>query len=125
MGVKEWHKQNPDRVKAHREKFLAAHPNYDKDRIRNYARQHLLIINGKRVVINKRPRPNACEICVREIKRLDYHHWNDTNPEWGLWLCPSCHNMAEGIDKDYHTIYLKLKAQVMIDVFNSVVSSLE
>lgn len=76
---------------------------------KEYNRQHSLTINGKRVRLNKRPRPNACEVCGIVVDRLDYHHWDDEHPCLGLWLCLSCHKMAERIDKGLHITYLREK----------------
>ena len=89
-------------------------PNYQKI----YNRQHTLVVGGKRIVVNKRTRPDTCEVCemVGDYTgdRLSYHHWNDSNPHLGLWLCFMCHRMAEGVDRGLYTIYLKKKAEVNI-----------
>jgi len=83
---------------------------------RNYKRQNILVIDGKVVRVNKRPRPDNCEVCGRIVKRLDYHHWDDDKPEFGIWLCQSCHKMAEGIDKDLHGKYIFLKESILLNI---------
>jgi len=82
--------------------------------IKQYQRQHRLIINGKYYYgLNKRPRPDdICELCGRKIGRLDYHHWNGANPSMGIWVCLSCHRMCEGIDRGLAEIYTRLKLQI-------------
>lgn len=79
---------------------------------RLHSRQNIMMINGKRVEVNKRPRPNTCEVCGCVPNKLDYHHWDDGQPEKGLWLCSSCHFMAEKIEKGLHDKYIRLKQEV-------------
>lgn len=43
----------------------------------------------------------VCELCGvpdADCGRLHYHHWDDATPSLGLWLCPNCHRLAEGMD---------------------------
>jgi len=75
-------------------------------------------INGKKVrvkVDREKPRPKACELCHKEAKRfgLNWHHWEDTNPGIGLWLCNfPCHGFVEGVDVGLKAEdYLRLKDQ--------------
>ena len=35
--------------------------------------------------------------------------------ETGMWLCCTCHNMAEAIDKDLDVVYVRLKAKIMLE----------
>ncbi len=71
------------------------------------------IRDGKYIYLkgNKRPYPqdNKCEICHKENKRLQYHHWDDSNLMKGIWSCYLCHMMEEKVDKNLHIVYLKLK----------------
>ena len=46
--MKKWYQRNKDRLK--------------KIQV-NYAREHYLAINGKRVRVNKRPASDNCELC--------------------------------------------------------------
>lgn len=85
-------------------------PDYQKV----YNRQHTFMVGGRRIVINKRPRPDTCEVCGKAVNKLDYHHWDNNNPHLGLWLCWWCHRMAEGLDKGLHTTYFQRKAEVNI-----------
>lgn len=84
-----------------------------KEYRKEYARKNLLFINGKQIRVNKRTRPNnICEICGRTVKRLDYHHWNDDKPEYGIWLCLTCHAMVECIDKGLGNKYTELRNSI-------------
>lgn len=61
-------------------------------------------IEGKLVVLTglrKRDYPYMCELCGRQmVGRLSYHHWIDCMPHIGLWLCRSCHLIAEAVDEN-------------------------
>lgn len=42
--------------------------------------------------LTKRPYTNYCEVCGKPHSlHLNYHHWDDTNPSKGIWVCFSCH----------------------------------
>ena len=66
--------------------------------------------------VNKRPYPmnECCEVCQKLNKKLRYHHWDDNNPHWGIWVCFYCHLLIEAIEK--HSIfldkYLKFKKKI-------------
>lgn len=75
---------------------------------------------GKARVHNKREYTGHCEVCGRRFRgnkrgQFAYHHWDDEFLECGLYLCCTCHNMAEGIDKGLDNTYVRLKALVMLD----------
>ncbi|MBU2060034.1 MAG: hypothetical protein KKB38_20155 [Gammaproteobacteria bacterium] len=83
---------------------------------KEYARKHVLMVNGKTTVVNKRPRPNdTCELCSRVVDRLHYHHWDDGNPHLGVWVCSSCHKLCESVESGLHTKYLELKDAIIYD----------
>lgn len=53
--------------------------------------------------LHKRQRPDHCELCGGNPKKLDYHHWDDNNRSKGVWVCSNmsgnkCHHLAEAID---------------------------
>jgi len=90
----------------------------NKEAHKSYCRNNYLTLNGKLVRANKRPYPNdnKCELC-QSSGRLDYHHWNDSKIEFGLWLCSGnrCHALAELLDKFGIQIadrYLELKKKI-------------
>ncbi len=75
-------------------------------------RQHVVHTyrDGKRIHyrnVNKHPLPNSCEICGNIWKRdkshsYAWHHWDDQDPEKGIWICPKCHwlcNAYETVQK--------------------------
>ena len=74
----------------------------------------------------KRPHPGGnnllglCELCGKTV-RLNYHHWDDTQINKGLWLCARCHVLAEVVDHmhDAEDKYLSLKKQEEIRVLSS------
>lgn len=74
---------------------------------------------GKQTLIKckKRKRPNnICEICNEfdGKKLLFYHHWDNENPHWGMWVCRHCHITIEQIEKipTITNIYLNLKQKI-------------
>jgi len=73
------------------------------------------IRRGKRVCLygKKRQFPidSKCEVC-QKTKKLDYHHWDDSNLSKGIWCCNVCHQMAEGIDKGNDFVYSKMKEDI-------------
>ncbi len=81
--------------------------------MRDYARKHRLPLNGTTMVVEKRPRPDNCEVCGCTPKRLDYHHWDDNHPELGIWVCKTCHDMCEGIEKGLDKRYLIVKQSIL------------
>ena len=74
---------------------------------------------GRVRVYGKRKYTGFCEVCGRKFEdkkgQFAYHHWDDEIPEVGLYLCCTCHAMAEGIDKGLSEVYVRLKAVVMLD----------
>lgn len=64
---------------------------------------------------NKRPRPDNCELCNKEVVHFDWHHWDDSDLSKGMWLCFRCHQFAEGIEHGAHEEdYLKLKEKYSV-----------
>ncbi|GAI02239.1 unnamed protein product, partial [marine sediment metagenome] len=65
------------------------------------------------------PSDGNCEICNSplDIHKIDYHHWDDNNPNLGIWVCASCDFRAEGLDEIDRNpwkanIYRRLKKEV-------------
>lgn len=89
--------------------YIRTHPEYRAKAV-EYSRENYITMNGKKVrAPNKRPRTEVCELCGRNSRKLDYHHWNDSDFSKGLWLCHLCHAFAEGADKGMMNTYLQLK----------------
>jgi len=79
---------------------------------RDFHRLHNIgtVKNGKPITIkhlNKQPYPTTgkCQLCGKdrnkkgEKLRLHWHHWDDNDPERGVWCCAPCHTYAGMIDK--------------------------
>ena len=57
--------------------------------------------NGKQITIhglNKRPHPGYCELCAVGNVKLNYHHWDNSDYNKGIWVCYKCHILVEMID---------------------------
>ena len=75
-------------VRAAQQRWSAAHPGCYKLKLRN----------GKTVLVNRRPKPDHCEVCGSPTNKLSWHHWIDDEPEKGVYVCLFCHIIAETID---------------------------
>lgn len=125
---KEWRQKNRERNRKNskryyyknRDKILERHRKWGKnnrEKLRNYERQTRLSVNGKRIRIKKREYPinQKCELCNRKKKRLGYHHWDNNQPELGMWICVRCHHVAEALEdlgKNLVKKYFKLKEEI-------------
>ena len=99
----------PEKLKRWRERS-DARKLANRDNNKANRRQHQLTVDGKVLRnINKRPRPDYCEICHKYRNRLEWHHWDDKEPELGLWLCIRCHAGVEFIEQGKDKVYLTLK----------------
>ncbi len=88
---------------------------------RNWKRKNILGTtdeNGNVLKIRciKREYTNKCELCGKVYEPIPYHHWDDENPQWGLWLCYACHRFVEAFEKGYNdndlNKYIELKRMV-------------
>ncbi len=64
--------------------------------LRMYFKEHPEIHWGGN---SDRPCPESCELCGASSKRLVHHHWDDSNPRKGIWVCGRCHPAIEYYDK--------------------------
>lgn len=84
---------------AHREERLAYYHRNKQDILRKnqqHRRQTVITYHGERpniLNVQKAPYPanKQCTCCKKPNRRLQWHHWDDDNPEHGIWLCPKCH----------------------------------
>lgn len=83
-----------EKRKNDNKQWRLSHPGYMKE----YFRNNMLQINGKTQKVKKRPRSTKCEICDKSWSRLNYHHWNNENTLYGIWICNPCHRIAEVVD---------------------------
>lgn len=65
--------------------------------------------------LDKRKRPEKCEICKEPTNRLAYHHWDDSNLNKGIWCCTQCHWLIEYYEKLSFNDICKLLA-IYIDI---------
>jgi len=111
-----WRKNNLEKIIVSRLK----HKDNNKDKLREYTRGNIISTtdnNGNpiRIKVKKRKHTLQCEICNRVVKQTSYHHWDDLNPKWGIWVCGTCHKFCEAIDNKIEpNTYLLLKEKIMI-----------
>lgn len=72
--------------------------------------------------LNKRKRPESCEVCDEPTNRLHYHHWDDSDMNKGIWCCARCHWIVEYYEMlSFNRIcnllsnYIKLKHKIEED----------
>ena len=87
-------------------------------RIQRRANHLQTYINGVKtwIKVQRRPNPGSCELCGNKVNKMDWHHWDDTHSEWGLWLCSPCHQGAEFIDRGERLVgkYLSLRRGIEV-----------
>ena len=88
---------------------------YNEQQREYFRKNYIHTINGH-IRVNKRPRPNNCEVCGRVKDILHYHHWDDIQPEFGIWVCRPCHFLISDFESGKITEkimkYLELKNMV-------------
>jgi len=96
----DWRKRNREKANATQlEYYYKNHERMVQER-REYKRRHYLTVNGELLRVAKRAWPNGvCEICGSLNDSLDYHHWDDTNPKLGVWVCGGCHFLVGAFEK--------------------------
>lgn len=121
QGSKEYRVEHPEytvKVDETTRRWRADNLERSKKYHRERKRRNFITITreGKQVsarIKGKRPWPGSCELCGKINCILQYHHWDDSNPSKGLWLCMTCHRLAEIADSGAKTErYLELKNQV-------------
>jgi len=106
--------------KDHLKKEKLCRKCYNKMR-RDYSRRKKLKVKNRQIYgIDKRKETGYCEICRKIGSRLYYHHWDEKNPNRGIWICHRCHMFVEVVDDGYCETflnrYLKLKKKVNSEV---------
>lgn len=106
-NVARWQREHPERRKEILQKYM---DNGGCER-RNQSR-----LNGKTLPDGeiKRSFLGYCEVCGRSLvdRQKDYHHWDDSMPAMGIWLCINCHAMAECIDNNLYDKYIECKVRI-------------
>ena len=100
---------------------------YEKNRakIKTFRRNHMIQTQttkrgGRRnrffimgVIKRTYPENSLCEICGKISKKLGYHHWDDSNPSQGIWVCTSCHAGCNFWEKsNFYARYIELKNRI-------------
>jgi hypothetical protein len=91
-------KKHQNYYARNRDKLLANGLNYyesHREERLAYAKVYsntIISHNGKVILrkVDKPPKPLLCLLCKRK-SYLVYHHWEDDQPEVGLWICNPCH----------------------------------
>ncbi len=113
-------KTNHKRCKAcSNQKCREWYKNCDKaafrEKKRNYHRKNIISTTNRRIFARKRPHSGQCELCGRNYtKWMNYHHWDDSNPALGIWLCRTCHVTVHHLQKhpNFLELYQKIKREV-------------
>jgi hypothetical protein len=82
------------------------------------------VIDGQRVTIyhlNKRKRPDNCELCQKLRKLLFYHHWDSSNFSKGMWLCIGCHHFISRVERGDFETYKTIKAKIEAEFVPTVI----
>lgn len=106
---KKWAKENLEKRREYVKRWEKKNP--------KYSFKNRLMINGKMVTVRKRPYEGYCEMCGKEVetKAINWHHWDDERPEYGLWLDFFCHGAAEAHEQNGIKVpkYEEMKQMIM------------
>ena len=106
------HIQPPDDGWPKHQRLSTSSATFDRTKWgKSYHKTHLKV-KGKYVYVLKRARPTACEICGKQVRKLDYHYWNVSRLDWGIWVCGCCRKHCEFLDNGGLERYQELKRQV-------------
>jgi len=118
---KKCHKERVDKCPSQSKESMKKYREKHRNHIRDYHRQRWIKSrdeNGKQILIraNKRlyPKNDICEICGKQVVKLDYHHWDKNNPDNGIWCCVVCHRGCDSMEKNPNLpeIYNNLKLKI-------------
>lgn len=114
---KEYYQTHKEQCRESMRKYRQTHKEEYKEYFSKYHQRHkkqrrestLTLKNGKiiRGLHKRYPEDGRCmlgELCLcKKLKykynRIVWHHWDDNHPEWGLWICWSCHWIMEQVEK--------------------------
>lgn len=91
----EHHLRNREKINCRSREYYQNHKQAVNEKTRERRRLHEIRYHSHKKDIkglNKAPYPpnGDCLICGRASK-LGYHHWLDSNPNIGIWVCAGCH----------------------------------
>lgn len=104
---REWRRTHKESVYAADRRYRLLHPSIETTKING--------VRTKLLAPYKQNKPATCELCHKDSGHLCYHHWDNSNPSMGLWICNPCNLFAEAIDLSGTSIkdnYLTLRAQL-------------
>jgi len=110
-----YYARNKERLKKYFKEYYRTHQEQFRAYNKQYQRNHTIRVwKGGTLRGNKRvfPEDEGCELCGFKAKRLEYHHWDDSDLERGVWLCGFCHRFAEWVDRGLVPKYLELKSKI-------------
>ena len=115
--VNAWHKKHRQNNKEKIRKYGVEYYKKNRDKILTYDRKHVLKGGANRKHysnLNKRDYMGFCELCSKKQEYgLNYHHWDETNPSKGIWICPTCHMVCNGVEKkEVANKYILLKSRI-------------
>lgn len=101
---KQYYLENREKLLQYDKEYRLENREKINTRQKEYNKKHSLTTNGKRYYgLNKRPRPQICELCGQIVKYLSYHHWDDNDMSMGVWVCYKCHCICEAIEHQQFT----------------------
>lgn len=127
--MEKWRDQNRHKIREYDREYL--NNGGEEKRVNKY-RKTIIGTSGTWIRnLNKRDWTGYCELCgkiyEKDIKRINYHHWDSDNPSKGIWVCWECHQVCELVEKERLYLinkYLKLKVEVEKEYENLVVGKL-
>jgi len=57
-------------------------------------------------------KPIICPLCGSISTLFYWHHWDDTKPRMGMWLCPYCNHIVELEDRGLVNNYRELRDRI-------------
>ena len=70
------------------------------------------------------PQPIICPICESIPNRFYWHHWVDSHPELGIWVCPYCNIIVELEDKGLVDKYRKVRDEATDNYNNKLLKEM-
>lgn len=110
-----WHKAHPRPYAGYGRQYYLEHREEMLARMKTHSDKNVVFLkSGARVVIPNKPvNIYMCRLCGTEARKLVYHHWDDTHPEHGIWVCRPCHRTCEDVERGIVDTYLEVKQEML------------